>query len=74
MGKLREEIEIKAPPARVWRIIEKHMEHPELSTEDQGSREIQAIRGEPLSEQDLALAREPVGTTNIAASRLSGTT
>lgn len=48
---------IRSPLVRVWRIVEKHIEHPEISTGDQGSGEIQAIRGEPLSEQ-----RSGVGT------------
>jgi uncharacterized membrane protein len=57
MGRLREEIEIKSPPTRVWRIIEKHLEHPELSSGEQGSGGIQEMQGEPLSEQ-----RSGVGT------------
>lgn len=57
MGKLREEIAIKSPPSRVWRIIEKHLEHPELPSHGQDSGEIQEGQGEPLSEQ-----RSGVGT------------
>ncbi len=57
MGKLREELEIKSPHGRVWKIIEKHLEHPELSSGVSASEEIQETRGEPLSEQ-----RSGVGT------------
>jgi polyketide cyclase/dehydrase/lipid transport protein len=57
MGRLKEEIMIKSPPGRVWRIIEKHLEHPEISSGGQGLGEIHEIRGEPLSEQ-----RSGVGT------------
>ncbi len=57
MGRLREEERINSPPARVWRIIEKHLQHPEMSTQDRGSAQIQDVRGEPLSEQ-----RTGVGT------------
>ena len=48
---------IKSPPARVWRIIEKHLEHPELSTQSRDPGKIQEMQGEPLSEQ-----RSGVGT------------
>ena len=57
MGTLREEIKIKSPPGRVWRIIEKHLEHPELSTQSQDPGAIQEMQGESLSEQ-----RSGVGT------------
>ena len=57
MGRLREEIKIKSPPGRVWRIIEKHLEHPELSPRGRDPGEIQETRGESLSEQ-----RSGVGT------------
>jgi uncharacterized membrane protein len=57
MGKLREEIKIKSPPGRVWRIIEKHLEHPELSPMGRERGKIQEMKGEPLSEQ-----RSGVGT------------
>jgi uncharacterized membrane protein len=57
MGKLREEVSIKSPPSRVWRIIEKHLEHPEISSEGQDLEEIRETKGEPLSEQ-----RSGVGT------------
>ncbi len=57
MGRLREEERINSPPARVWQIIEKHLQHPEASTQDRDSTQIQDVRGEPLSEQ-----RTGVGT------------
>jgi hypothetical protein len=57
MGRLREEIKIKSPPGRVWRIIEKHLEHPEISPMGRGRGKIQEMEGEPLSEQ-----RSGVGT------------
>ncbi len=57
MGCLREEKRINSPPARVWRIIEKHLQHPETSTQDHDSTLIQDVRGEALSEQ-----RSGVGT------------
>lgn len=57
MGKLREEIEIKSPPSRVWRIIEKHLEHPELSSPSEDPSGIHETQGEPLSEQ-----RSGIGT------------
>jgi uncharacterized membrane protein len=57
LGKLREEIKIKSPPGRVWRIIEKHLERPDLSSGNKDSGEIQETRGESLSEQ-----RSGVGT------------
>ncbi len=57
MDKLREEITIKSPPSRVWRIVEKHLEHPELSSGGQDSGEIHETQGEPLSDQ-----RSGVGT------------
>jgi Polyketide cyclase / dehydrase and lipid transport len=57
LGTLKEEIPIKSPPARVWTIIAKHLEHPELSYGGQDPGEIMETRGEPLSEQ-----RSGVGT------------
>jgi ABC-type uncharacterized transport system permease subunit len=57
MGSLKEEITIKSPPSRVWRIIEKHLEHPESSSGGQGFGEIHETQGEPLSEQ-----RSGIGT------------
>ncbi len=57
MGRLSEEERINSPPARVWRIIEKHLQHPETSTQERDSTRIQEGRGEPLSEQ-----RTGVGT------------
>ncbi len=49
---------IKAPPSRVWRLIEKHLEHPEVSPIEENPSRIQEIRGEPLSQQ-----RRGVGTS-----------
>ncbi len=57
MGRLREEKRINSPVARVWRIIEKHLQHPETSTQDPDPTQIQDVKGEPLSEQ-----RSGVGT------------
>ncbi len=57
MGRIRDEVKVNSTPQRVWRIIEKHLEHPETSTQDRDSTQIQDVRGEPLSEQ-----RAGVGT------------
>lgn len=57
MGHITDEVTINSPSKRVWRIIEKHLRHPETSTQDAGSTQIQDVRGEPLSEQ-----RAGVGT------------
>jgi len=46
-----------SPPGRVWRIIEKHLEHPEASSDGGEPREIVEGRGEPLTSQ-----RSGVGT------------
>jgi hypothetical protein len=43
---------IHSPPARVWRLIEKHLEHPEVSPIDLDPwSSIREVRGEPLSKQ-----------------------
>jgi len=47
---------IKSPATRVWRIIEKHLEHPEVPTDRQPG-DIQEAHAEALSEQ-----RRGVGT------------
>lgn len=57
MGRLSRSVRIDSPPARVWRIIEKHLEHPEVPPLEPGSVPIQESRGEALSEQ-----RSGVGT------------
>ena len=57
MGRLTRSISINCPPSRVWRIIEKHLEHPQISTLEQEPGEIQESHGEALSEQ-----RAGVGT------------
>jgi polyketide cyclase/dehydrase/lipid transport protein len=57
LGRLREEITIESPPSRVWRIVEKHLEHPEVPSGGQDSGEIHETLGEPLSTQ-----RSGVGT------------
>ncbi len=57
MGRLIEEVTITSPPRRVWRIIEKHLEHPETSPDSQESGDIREGPGEPLTKQ-----RSGVGT------------
>jgi len=49
---------IGSSPSRIWRIIEKHLEHPEVSPVDPDHGSIREVRGEPLSKQ-----RRGVGTT-----------
>lgn len=49
---------ISAPPQRVWRLLEKHLEHPEASPIEKEVGGIQEVRGEPLSQQ-----RQGVGTS-----------
>jgi uncharacterized membrane protein len=56
LGKLSRNIRIDSPPARVWRIIEKHLEHPEAPIEREPG-DIQESHAEALSEQ-----RKGVGT------------
>jgi hypothetical protein len=57
LGRLREEVKIKSPPDRIWRIIEKHLEHPEQTSGGHDPGEIHETHCEPLSEQ-----RSGVGT------------
>jgi polyketide cyclase/dehydrase/lipid transport protein len=57
LGKLSRNIRIDSPPSRVWRIIEKHLEHPEAPPREREPGDIQESHGEPLSEQ-----RTGVGT------------
>jgi uncharacterized membrane protein len=57
MVRLSRNIKIDSSPARVWRIIEKHLEHPEVAPQEQDPREVQESHGEALSEQ-----RSGVGT------------
>jgi polyketide cyclase/dehydrase/lipid transport protein len=49
---------IKAPRSRIWRLIEKHLEHPEVSPIEENPSGIQEVRGEPLSQQ-----RHGIGTS-----------
>jgi ligand-binding SRPBCC domain-containing protein len=51
LGRLSRNIRIDSPPSRVWRIIEKHLEHPEVATLKQEPGEIQESHGEALSQQ-----------------------
>ncbi len=51
------EITINSPRARVWRILEKHLEHPEISYNDPTPGSIEELRGEALSQQ-----RSGIGT------------
>jgi uncharacterized membrane protein len=48
---------INSPPSRVWRVIEKHLQHPELESGRNEPGAIQELGGEVLSEQ-----RAGVGT------------
>ncbi len=57
MGRLSRSIRIDSPPKRVWRIIEKHLEHPEAPTTEGEPGDIHESHGEALSEQ-----RSGVGT------------
>ena len=57
MGKVNREILIHSPVPRVWRILEKHLEHPEVSDSPSKSGNIEELRGEAISEQ-----RRGVGT------------
>ncbi len=57
MVRLSRDIKIDSSPARVWRIIEKHLEHPEIASQEQDLGEVQESHGEALSEQ-----RSDVGT------------
>jgi len=57
VGRLSQNIRINSPPTRVWRIIEKHLEHPEARTMENEPGDIQESHSEALSEQ-----RRGVGT------------
>jgi len=57
LGRLTDQTRIAAPPRRVWRIIEKHLEHPESSDASGSPGKIKAVGGMPLSVQ-----RSGVGT------------
>jgi len=57
MGRLSRNIGINSPPTRVWRIIEKHLEHPEAGSAESEPGDIQESHAEALSEQ-----RNGVGT------------
>jgi uncharacterized membrane protein len=57
LGRLNREILVNSPLSRVWRVLEKHLEHPEISDSHQGSGSIEEVRGEALSVQ-----RSGVGT------------
>jgi uncharacterized membrane protein len=57
LGRLSRNIRIDSSPSRVWRIIEKHLEHPEVASREQDPGDVQESHGEALSEQ-----RSDVGT------------
>jgi polyketide cyclase/dehydrase/lipid transport protein len=57
MVRLSRNIKIDSSPARVWRIIEKHLEHPDVTPAEREPSDIQESHAEPLSEQ-----RSGVGT------------
>jgi Polyketide cyclase / dehydrase and lipid transport len=57
MGRLSRNLGINSPPARVWKIIEKHIEHPEAQTAEHDPGDIQESHAEALSQQ-----RSGVGT------------
>ncbi len=50
-GHLIKDIFIDCPPSRIWRLIEKHLEHPEVSPIEQDPGKIKEVRGEPLTAQ-----------------------
>lgn len=51
MGVLVHDIFINCQPARIWRLFEKHLEHPELSMVQSNPGEIQQVRGEAISQR-----------------------
>jgi uncharacterized membrane protein len=57
MVRLSRNIKIGSSPARVWRIIEKHLEHPDATPTERELDDIQESHAEALSEQ-----RSGVGT------------
>jgi uncharacterized membrane protein len=57
MVRLSRNVKIESSPARVWRIIEKHLEHPDAAPTEREPGDIQESHAEALSEQ-----RSGVGT------------
>ncbi len=57
MGHIVLDIFINCQPGRVWRLLEKHLERPEVSPIQQDPGDIQDVRGEALTEQ-----RKGIGT------------
>ncbi len=57
MGRIVERILVNCPPARIWRLLEKHLEHPEISPIQQDPGDITEQRGEALTSQ-----RDGIGT------------
>ncbi len=57
MGHIVLDIFINCQPGRVWRLLEKHLEHPEVSPIQQDPGDIQDVRGEALTDQ-----RKGIGT------------
>jgi uncharacterized membrane protein len=57
LSRLSKEVTVHSPASRVWRILEKHLEHPEVSPINSDPGKIQESRGEAISEQ-----RSGVGT------------
>lgn len=51
MRQLVHEVFINCQPARIWRLFEKHLEHPELAMVQSDPGEIQQAKAEALSEQ-----------------------
>ena len=57
MGQITREILVNCQPDRVWRLLEKHQEHPEVSPIQQDPGDIQQVRGEALTTE-----RKGIGT------------
>ncbi len=55
MGRLSQEVIILSPASRVWRVLEKHLEHPGVSPDNQEPGSIQEVRGEALSDQRVGV-------------------
>ncbi len=51
MGHILQEIFVKCQHDRVWRLLEKHQEHPEVGLIQQDPGDIQQVRGEALTTQ-----------------------
>ncbi len=51
MGHIFQQIFVNCQPDRVWRLLEKHQEHPEVSLIQQDPGGIQQVRGEALTTQ-----------------------